>query len=52
MEAVWATHKGCWIKFLIVVDDDIDIYSVEDVIWAISMRVQPHSDTFIIDEHI
>jgi 3-polyprenyl-4-hydroxybenzoate decarboxylase len=52
MDAVWATHKGCWIKFLIVVDEDIDIYSVEDVVWALSMRVQPHSDTFIIDEHI
>jgi len=52
MDAIWATHKGCWIKFLIVVDEDIDIYSVDDVIWAISMRVQPHSDTFIIDEHI
>jgi len=52
MDAVWATHKGCWIKFLVVVDEDIDIYSVEDVIWAISMRVQPHSDTFVINDHI
>jgi UbiD family decarboxylase len=52
MDAVWATHKGCWIKFLIVVDEDIDIYSVEDVIWAVSMRVQPHTDTFVVNEHI
>jgi UbiD family decarboxylase len=52
MDAIWATHKGCWIKFLVVVDEDIDIYSVEDVIWAISMRTQPHSDTFVINDHI
>lgn len=52
MDAIWATHKGCWIKILIVVDKDINIYDVEDVIWAIATRVQPHSDTFIIDDHI
>ena len=52
MDAIWATHKGCWIKILIVVDKDINIYDVEDIIWAISTRVQPHSDTFIIDDHI
>ena len=52
MDAIWATHKGCWIKILVVVDEDIDIYNIEDVIWAISMRVQPHSDTFVINDHI
>lgn len=52
MDAIWATHKGCWIKFLVVVDEDIDIYSIDDVVWAIAMRVQPHSDTYIVDQHI
>ena len=52
MDAIWSTHKGCWIKILIVVDKDINIYNVEDVIWAISMTVQPHTDTFVIDNHI
>lgn len=52
MDAIWATHKGCWIKILIVVDKDINIYDVEDVMWAISTRVQPYSDTFVIDNHI
>lgn len=52
MDAIWATHKGCWTKILIVVDKDIDIYNVEDVIWAIATRVQPHSDTFVLDNHI
>jgi len=52
MDAIWATRKGCWIKILIVVDKDINIYDIDDVIWAISTRVQPHSDTFVIDNHI
>jgi UbiD family decarboxylase len=52
MDAIWATHKGCWIKFLVVVDDDIDLYSIDDIIWAISMRVQPHSDTYVVSDHI
>jgi UbiD family decarboxylase len=52
MDAIWATHKGCWIKILIVVDKDIDIYNINDVIWAVATRVQPHSDTFVIDNHI
>lgn len=52
MDAIWATHKGCWIKFLVVVDEDIDIYSIDDVIWAMATRVQPHSDTYVIDNHI
>ncbi|MBN1106907.1 MAG: UbiD family decarboxylase [Deltaproteobacteria bacterium] len=52
MDAIWATHKGCWIKFLVVVDEDIDIYSIDDVVWAMATRVQPHSDTYVIDQHI
>ena len=33
-------------KFLIVVDDDVDIYRLEDVLWALSMRVDPQRDSF------
>ena len=33
-------------KFLIVVDDDVDIYRLEDVLWALSMRVNPERDSF------
>lgn len=44
MNAVWATHIGKYIKFLVVVDDDVNIYDPNALIWAISMRVQPHRD--------
>ena len=52
MDAIWATHTGCWIKVLIVVDKDIDIYELNDVMWAICTRVQPYEDTVVVNHHI
>lgn len=37
-------------KFTIVVDDDIDIRDTEMVNWALSFRVQPDRDTWIIPD--
>ena len=36
-------------KFVIVVDDDIDARSWEDVIWAISTRTDPARDVTLIE---
>ena len=36
-------------KILVVVDDEIDIYDEEQVLWAIATRVQPHKDVSIIE---
>lgn len=36
-------------KFVIVTDDDIDVRNWEDVIWAITTRVDPARDTVIIE---
>ena len=48
MEAIWATsNKGKWV---IVVDDDIDIYDREQVEWALATRVQPHRDIVITSD--
>jgi 4-hydroxy-3-polyprenylbenzoate decarboxylase len=33
-----------WMKWIIVVDEDIDISDVEMVFWAMAWRVQPHRD--------
>lgn len=48
---------GCWsylrqflyTKYIIIVDDDIDVRKWEDVIWAITTRSDPVRDTFLID---
>lgn len=36
-------------KFAIAVDEDIDITSIEHILWAVSWRVRPHEDIKIID---
>jgi UbiD family decarboxylase len=33
-----------WMKWVIVVDDDIDISDINMVFWALAWRVQPHRD--------
>ena len=42
---------GCeptWAKFCTVVDEDVDIYDVDDVAWAVMTRSRPDLDTLII----
>jgi 4-hydroxy-3-polyprenylbenzoate decarboxylase len=36
-------------KFIIVVDDDIDVRDWKEVIWAITTRVDPLRDTTLVD---
>lgn len=49
MMGIWSfLHQFMYTKFIIVVDDDIDIRSWKEVIWAISTRTDPQRDcTFI-----
>lgn len=35
-------------KFAVVVDDDIDIFSEEQLYWAMTYRAQPHEDMMIL----
>lgn len=38
------------LKYLVAVDDDIDIFRTQDVLWAISTRVDPGRDVFMVPE--
>ncbi|MCE2706643.1 MAG: UbiD family decarboxylase [Proteobacteria bacterium] len=50
MFGVWSyLRQFMYTKFIIVVDDDIDIRSWQDVIWAVTTRVDPVRDTVLID---
>ncbi len=50
MMGVWSfLRQFMYTKFVIVVDDDIDPRSWEDVIWAIATRVDPARDTTLIE---
>ena len=50
MFGIWSClRQFTYTKFIIVTDDDIDIRSWKDVIWALTTRVDPSRDTFIAE---
>ncbi len=50
MMGVWSfLRQFMYTKFVIVVDDDVDARSWEDVIWAITTRMDPSRDTTLIE---
>jgi 4-hydroxy-3-polyprenylbenzoate decarboxylase len=50
MMGVWSfLRQFMYTKFIIVVDDDIDARSWEDVIWAISTRCDPARDIMLVE---
>ena len=50
MMGVWSfLRQFMYTKFIIVVDDDVDTRSWEDVIWAMTTRMDPSRDTTMID---
>src|SRR5690554_5720262 len=50
MMGIWSfLRQFMYTKFVIVVDDDVDVRSWEDVIWAMTTRMDPGRDTVIID---
>lgn len=49
MMALWGMGQLSLTKILIVVDADINIHSVDEVLWAITTRTDPKRDTVIID---
>ncbi len=50
MFGIWSyLRQFMYTKLVIVTDDDIDIRSWDDVVWALSTRMDPARDTVIID---
>jgi 4-hydroxy-3-polyprenylbenzoate decarboxylase len=50
MMGVWAyLRQFAYTKFIVVVDDDIDVRNWQDVIWAITTRMDPKRDTLFVD---
>ena len=47
---ILGTPSGRFIKILIMVDEDIDVFRPEDVQWALATRVQPDRDVQILRE--
>jgi UbiD family decarboxylase len=49
LTAIMGTHRG--LRLCVVVDEDIDIWQPEDVIWAIESRVSPRRDVIVFNEN-
>ncbi len=50
MLGIWSfLRQFMYTKFIIVVDEDVDIRRWSEVIWAITTRVDPSRDTVLID---
>ena len=50
MMGVWSfLRQFMYTKFVIVTDDDVDVRNWEDVIWAITTRMDPARDTVMIE---
>ena len=50
MFGIWSfLRQFMYTKFIVVVDDDINIRDWTDVIWAITTRVDPTRDTLLVD---
>ena len=50
MFGIWSyLRQFMYTKFIIVVDDDIDIRNWQEVVWAITTRVDPTRDTLLVD---
>lgn len=50
MMGVWSfLRQFMYTKFVIVTDDDVDVRNWEDVIWAMTTRMDPSRDTVMIE---
>ena len=51
MFGLWSfLRQFMYTKFIVVVDDDIDIRNWKEVVWAITTRMDPVRDTTLVDE--
>ncbi len=50
MFGIWSfLRQFMYTKFIVVVDDDVDVRDWREVIWAITTRVDPTRDTTLVD---
>ena len=51
MFGVWSfLRQFMYTKFIVVVDEDVNIRDWKEVIWAITTRVDPSRDTMLVDQ--
>lgn len=48
MFSLWGLGQMMFSKIIVVVDDDIDIHDRKQVLWAMSTRIDPQRDVFVV----
>ena len=48
MAAMATFGTEMYTKYVIVVDDDVDVFDVNDVMWAVATRVRAEKDIFFV----
>jgi len=48
MAAMATFGTELYVKYVIVVDDDVDVFDLNDVMWAVATRVQAEKDIFFV----
>lgn len=49
MSSLWGMGQMMFAKFIVVVDEDVDVQNVSEVMWKVFNNVDPRRDTMIID---
>jgi UbiD family decarboxylase len=50
-DAIMAAFISDWhIKFVVAVDEDVNIFSDQEVLWAVATRTQPNKRFFVIPD--
>jgi 4-hydroxy-3-polyprenylbenzoate decarboxylase len=49
MSSLWGMGQMMFAKFIVVVDEDVDVQNVSEVMWKVFNNVDPRRDTMIVD---
>ncbi len=49
MSAIWGAGQMAWTKMIVVVDEDVDVHSVDDVMFHVAGNVDPKRDIMLVD---
>jgi len=49
MSSIWGAGQMAFTKFIVVVDEDVDVHNEQDVMFHVGANVDPRRDTVIVD---
>jgi 4-hydroxy-3-polyprenylbenzoate decarboxylase len=49
MSAIWGAGQMAWTKMIVIVDEDVDVHSIDDVMFHVAGNVDPKRDVMMVD---